>query len=253
MCEEDQYMMAWSRYQFNLDRIAERYCNASNRRELAYEALERDFGDASISSPVVELKDGSNTEVCERLNEDFENEYGKRILLKIINGNRNAGRSISDDEELRNYYSNHLFDGQFDCIGKYASEFIERVNNGSMMTNCIEEGPYGGKAKKPRKNGPTYDRVIDMITSPVKEGPIKIRTNNKLTKSKNSAGEQSSSDEGQLTRARDETFLHSWFYELGQYCARANFIQDRSFRSRAAHNARRSAYRNLGYVNMADQ
>lgn len=65
---EDQFAKSGSRYQFNLDIIAERYCNASNRREIAYQTLQRKFGDACISSPVVELKDESNTTVCERLN-----------------------------------------------------------------------------------------------------------------------------------------------------------------------------------------
>lgn len=40
---------------------------------------------------------------------------------------------------------------------------------------------------------------------------------------------------------------------MEQYCDHANFIRDRSFRSRAAYNARRNARRNLGYVNMLDQ
>lgn len=65
---EDHFAKARSRYEFNLDLIAERYCNASNSRETAIEALQRGFGQACISTPIVELKSGSNAAICEDLN-----------------------------------------------------------------------------------------------------------------------------------------------------------------------------------------
>lgn len=80
---EGQFAKSGSRYLFNIDRIAEKYCNASNRRELALETLQRNFGDGCISSPVVELKDESNRAICQRLNEVMFDYVSVRIWAVV--------------------------------------------------------------------------------------------------------------------------------------------------------------------------
>ncbi|EJD74624.1 hypothetical protein, variant [Loa loa] len=177
---ENQFAKSRSRYQFNIDRIAEKYCNASNKRELALETLQRDFGNSYISSPVVELEDESNIAICERLNEDFEMEYGKRICL---DGGGNVRQCVpASGGEHKNCSSNMMWGEQFAAVGKYNSDCITlRANIANMLTNSVEEESYETETKRLRGGGPINNRIIDVITSPIKEGPVETHMNNHLT------------------------------------------------------------------------
>lgn len=63
------FQKSGSRYLFNVDRISEKYCSGSQNRELALETLQRNFGEACISSPVLELGNEIDRAACRRLNE----------------------------------------------------------------------------------------------------------------------------------------------------------------------------------------
>lgn len=64
-----QMMRSLSKYQSNIDHIAEKYCNAPNRRELALQTLQRDFGQSSTLLPAVDSENENYKLVCQRLNE----------------------------------------------------------------------------------------------------------------------------------------------------------------------------------------
>uniref|UniRef100_A0A8R1Y2V4 Uncharacterized protein n=1 Tax=Onchocerca volvulus TaxID=6282 RepID=A0A8R1Y2V4_ONCVO len=223
---ESQFWKSRSRYQFNIDRIAEKYCG-SNKRDLALEALQRNFGEACISSPVVGLKDKSYKAICRHLNK-FNNTAPPNIV--------------------------------------------------NMLTNSVKEEKYRSEVKRLRV-GPVSCRVIDVITSPVKEGPVEIHvlilsalenySNNILLclnffKNKkyelhamaNSVldlcNAQSSSSMERFTVTKNGKFLEAWFNNAERYWTNTNFVRDHSLRWRAAYNARRNIHHNLGYVNMSD-
>ncbi|KAK6109863.1 hypothetical protein QQG55_37670 [Brugia pahangi] len=244
---EDQFKKSGSRYQFNIDRIAEKYCNASNSREMAVEALQRDFGDACISSPVVELKNKNNRTVCESLNEDFEMEYGKRMCLgDDVNTRRSVpvGRRKSDMEK----------GGKFAAIGEYLSDVSKRSTIANMVTDSVEEQPYYSQTKSLREDGLINNGFIDVITSPVKEGAVEIRMNNELTMptlENNVPSLPSSSN--RFTIAENETFLNAWFRNAESHKISTNFTEDHNLRRRAMLNAQRNAYFNYTYMNMTDQ
>ncbi|EJW83711.1 hypothetical protein WUBG_05377 [Wuchereria bancrofti] len=245
---EGQFKKSGSRYQFNIDRIAEKYCNASNSREMAVEALQRDFGDACISSPVVELKNKNNRTICESLNEDFEMEYGKRMCL---GDDVNTRRSVP--------VSRRKFDmewgGKFATIGEYLSEVSKRSKIANMVTDSVEEQPYCPRTKRLRGDGFINNGFIDVITSPVKEGAVEIHMNNELTMPtlENNAPSLPSSNEERFTIADNETFLNAWFRNAESHRVSANFTEDHSLRRRAMLNAQRNAHLNHAYMNMSDR
>ncbi|VDP12006.1 unnamed protein product [Onchocerca flexuosa] len=193
---ESQFLKSKSRYQFNIDRIAEKYCG-SNKRDLALEALQRNFGEACISSPIIGLKDKSYKAICRHLNKVriLVIEIRAKVLLKI--------------------------------------------------TENLEAIPV-----KRLRVGPSSCRVIDVITSPIKEGPYELCT------MANSALDlydaQSSSNMERFTITKNGKFLEAWFSNAQRYWTNTNFVRDHSLRWRTAYNARRNTHHNLGYVNMSD-
>ncbi|VDK84377.1 unnamed protein product [Litomosoides sigmodontis] len=245
---EGRFAKAWSRYEFNLDLIAERYCNAQNRHQTAIEALQRGFGQACISTPIVELKSGNNAAICENLNKDFEKKYDERKST----GNRGAKRGvIKINRKFRNHYGDVPWKKQCRAIGKYNSKIaIDRRNIANMMTNSMVEESYEGNVKKFRADEPAYNRSIDVITSPVKEGPFDNRMNEQLAM--HASENDQPSDENEFILP-EKSFLQTWFRDMVDYCVHAGFVEDRSFRSRAAYSARRSARRSLGYIDTLKQ
>ncbi|KAM3726786.1 eEF1A lysine and N-terminal methyltransferase [Dirofilaria immitis] len=233
---EEHFSKSGSRYQFNIDRIAEKYCG-SNKRDLALEALQRDFGEASISSPVVELKDKSHEAICRRLNEEFEKDFEKRIHSNT--GNRNAKQSTSSsNRELRSFSCSMLRGKPSASVSKYTINSTGYPNIANMLTNSAKGKEYRPGVKRLRA-GPISSHVIDVITSSVKEGPVEIdydlptMTNNTL----NPCDMQSSSNIEQLNIPKNGKFLEAWFSNEEGYWAGTNFARNRSLRWPTAFNA----------------
>ncbi|OZC08195.1 hypothetical protein X798_04811 [Onchocerca flexuosa] len=235
---ESQFLKSKSRYQFNIDRIAEKYCG-SNKRDLALEALQRNFGEACISSPIIGLKDKSYKAICRHLNKVRNLRRNlKDLYIRILVIEIRAKVLLKITENL-------------EAIPVFNSTTPPNIV--SMLTDSVKEEKYRLEVKRLRV-GPSSCRVIDVITSPIKEGPVEIHY--ELCTMANSALDlydaQSSSNMERFTITKNGKFLEAWFSNAQRYWTNTNFVRDHSLRWRTAYNARRNTHHNLGYVNMSD-
>uniref|UniRef100_A0A915Q5S9 Uncharacterized protein n=1 Tax=Setaria digitata TaxID=48799 RepID=A0A915Q5S9_9BILA len=223
---EGRFVKSGSRYQFNINRIEQKYCNGPNRREMAIETLQRNFGEACISSPVVEAKNKTDKAICKRLNQIFEDEYGKRMRLDI---GHNVG--LDDCGTDRNSTKCLSWEERFASVCRDASKNIPVSHKVPNITNLLTD------SVKEESYEPGHDEQIQQ--------PII------LTGQFNPFLVQDLDDEERLSLAKNEAFLDAWFRNVEVYWRNSNFARDHSFRWRSAFSAQRHMHRNLGYIDLS--
>ncbi|VDN19229.1 unnamed protein product [Gongylonema pulchrum] len=102
------FRKASSRYMFNLARICAKYCGPSADRRIALRALQRNLGEAHISSPVLYLPNERDRAACQRLNELFEAEYTERSSKSLRKRPARARRSCDMEQQLSKFTTSKM-------------------------------------------------------------------------------------------------------------------------------------------------